>query len=136
MILAKQNRNFVDFPGKMINANDDICQKKSGAFGAAKMINANDDFALNFSKSSMVFLKKLLTPQCFGKTLFRNQKFLNLMKTTILHFDDRTSNEHVLLVPGELSVWNSGKTILRTGKCRSEKKLKLIFEINFFASCI
>ena len=50
----------------------------SGAFGAAKMINANDDFALNFSKSSMVFLKKLLTPQCFGKTLFRNQKFLNL----------------------------------------------------------
>ena len=42
-----------------------FAKKVSGAFGAAKMINANDDFALNFSKSSMVFLKKLLTPQCF-----------------------------------------------------------------------
>ena len=73
-------------------------EKKSGAFGAAKMINANDDFQLNFSEKPNVFLKKLLTPQCFGKTMFRNQKFLNLMKTTILHFDDRTSNEHVLLV--------------------------------------
>ena len=111
-------------------------KKKSGAFGAAKMINANDDFALNFSKSSMVFLKKLLTPQCFGKTLFRNQKFLNLMKTTILHFDDRTSNEHVLLVRSRSQYGIQEKQSSELENADLKKKLKLIFEINFFASCI
>ena len=83
MILAKQNRNFVDFPGKMINANDDICQKKSGAFGAAKMINANDDFQLNFSEKPNGLPKEAADATMFRKNI--------VSKSEILKFDENNN---------------------------------------------
>ena len=111
-------------------------KKKSGAFGAAKMINANDDFQLNFSEKPNGLPKEAADATMFRKTLFRNQKFLNLMKTTILHFDDRTSNEHVLLVPSRSQYGIQEKQSSELENADLKKKLKLIFEINFFASCI
>ena len=86
MILAKQNRNFVDFPGKMINANDDICQKKTGAFGAAKMINANDDFQLNFSEKPNGLPKEAADATMFRKNIVSKSEILKFDKNNNFAF--------------------------------------------------
>ena len=134
MILAKQNRNFVDFPGKMINANDDICQKK-----IRRLRRRKDDKCERWFCTELLEKLNGLPKEAADATMFRKNI---VSKSEILKFDENNNfafwwqNTQRTRFAGPRRALSVEKQSSDLENADLKKKLKLIFEINFFSTCI